>query len=95
MGFYACTIRAILSRTSASGTTLVMPPCFCVERLAAQQANVVIAVSSFFVKSAGALFNFRKQLIALPPKISPAPVVSTTWISAGEAISPVQFRFAK
>lgn len=41
------------------------------------------------------LIQFQEAAHALPPKISPAPVVSTTWIPAGEAISPVQFRFAK
>ena len=30
------------------------------------------------------LFSFKKRLMALPPNMSPAPVVSTTWMPLGE-----------
>ena len=49
-----------------------------VDRLAAVQAKPTISFSSASVKSAGALPRRRNWLMALPPKISPAPVVSTT-----------------
>ena len=39
------------------------------------------------VRSAGALPVLRNWLMALPPKMSPAPVVSTTWMPAGLATS--------
>ena len=36
-----------------------------------------------FVSAEGAFLQERKRLMALPPKISPAPVVSTTWMPDG------------
>ena len=60
------------------GTTLEMPPCFWVDRLAAQQAKRTISVISATFNSSGRLPSARKRLMALPPKMSPAPVVSTT-----------------
>ena len=70
-----------------------MPPCFCVERDAAVQAKRVMAASSSTVTSFGALFSFKKRLMALPPKMSPAPVVSTTRMPEGEAtvVAPLWF----
>ena len=58
-----------MARTSASGTTLLMPPCVWVERLAAQQANRVMARISSTVSSSGALCRRSSWLIALPPKM--------------------------
>ena len=73
----------IFPSTAAGSGTLVMPPCTCVERLAAVQAKRTICRSSSSVRSAGALPRRMNWLIALPPKISPAPVVSTTRMPEG------------
>src|SRR5699024_4277991 len=79
-------LRYKMPRTAASSGTLLMPPWVWVERLAAQHAKRVMARSSPAVSSAGVRPAFRQGsswLIALPPKISPAPVVSTTRMPAG------------
>src|SRR5699024_8584915 len=61
---------------------------------AAQQAKRVTARSSSTVRASGALFRRRNWLMALPPKISPAPVVSTTWMPEGEATSQLPWALA-
>ena len=54
------------------------------DRLAAQQPKRTMACKSLSVRSSIALFSFKKRLMALPPNMSPAPVVSTTWMPLGE-----------
>ena len=53
-----------------------MPPDFSVERLAAVEAKLPTPYICSTDNSAGATPSFNKRLTALPPKISPAPVVS-------------------
>ena len=72
-----------------------MPPWWRVERLAAQQAKRVMADMSSADNASGALSSFNIWLIALPPKISPAPVVSNTWMPVGQAVVPLPLRLAK
>ena len=71
------------SSTAFISGTLVMPPCFKVDRLAAAQAKRTMSLSSSPVKREGAFSYERKRLMALPPKISPAPVVSTARMPEG------------
>ena len=92
LGYYPCRIS---SSTSCSSGMLLMPPWWRVERLAAQQAKRVMADMSSADNDSGALPSFNIWLIALPPKISPAPVVSTTWIPVGQAVVPLPLRLAK
>ena len=82
---YACALvfcdgadYSSLCSTSEYSGTLVMPPCFWVDRLAAVQAKRTICVNSSSERSEGDFLYCRNWLMALPPKISPAPVVSTT-----------------
>lgn len=74
---------------------LLMPPWWRVERLAAQQAKRVMADISSADSASGALSSFNSRLMALPPKISPAPVVSTTWMPVGQAVVPLPLWLAK
>lgn len=53
-----------------------MPPFFSVDRLAAVAAKLPMRVICSTVSSPGAIPSSRILLTALPPKISPAPVVS-------------------
>ena len=65
------------------------------EHPAAQQAKRVMADISSADSASGALSSFNSRLMALPPKISPAPVVSTTWMPLGQAVVPLPLRLAK
>ena len=66
--------------TYKSSGTLDIPPCFVVESPADLHANDTISRSSASSKSSGFLPVCNNFHTALPPKISPAPVVSTTLI---------------
>lgn len=92
LGHHPCRIS---SSTSCSSGILLMPPWWRVERLAAQQAKRVMADMSSADNASGALSSFNIWLMALPPKISPAPVVSTTWMPVGQAVVPLPLRLAK
>ena len=64
---------------------LAMPPERSVERLAAVEAKVPMFFNSSALSSAAFLPLSRMQASAVPPKISPAPVVSI-----GETCGPAQ-----
>ena len=46
------------------------------------------------VSASGRLPSVRKRLMALPPKMSPAPVVSTTWMPLGDSTVTAPFLLA-
>ena len=65
------------------------------DRPAAVQAKVVTSRSSASLKSSGALPRDRTFHRALPPKISPAPVVSYTGMPSRLGAVPQAFWFLK
>ena len=60
---------------------LEMPPGFVVESPALAQAKATASRSSGSVRASGAFLDCSSLHRALPPKISPAPVVSTPPVS--------------
>ena len=75
--FYTVSDPRSFLRTASSDGMLGIPPGVSVDRLAAADAKAPMAASSFSSSSSGAFPDFKSQATALPPKISPAPVVST------------------
>ena len=72
---------------------LEMPPGFAVESPALAQAKATASRSSGSVRASGAFLDCRSYHRALPPKISPAPVVSTTVMPFRLSTWPLALQF--